>query len=245
MSHMKSQNKFKKLEKREKFAIFISLFILLVGVFPIRAEAAELNVNGATLSWSDTMYKSDGCSRYNFEYFNGSGIRLLKLEMVITDPYGRKVADSSKIGIDPNLRGTFTPQICESQFTAGLGPYTVELSIEDYAGSTRRGTKNFVFLAIPGTSSGGSSSGGIGATPAPTVTVTARPSPGPTVTVTATPAPAPTVTVTASSAPVIDPYFKNEATRLQGELTLLKSEFNVLKAKLTKICKVKPKPKFC
>jgi hypothetical protein len=242
---MKSQHKYKSFKNRDKFVIFTSIFVLLAAIFPIRAEAAELNVYGATLSWSDKMYKSDGCSRYNFEYFNGSGIRLLDLEMVITDPYGRKVANESKIGIDPNLRGTFTPQICASQFTAGLGPYTVELSIEDYAGSTRRGTKDFFFLAIPGSNSGGSSSGGIGATPAPTVTVTARPSPGPTVTVTATPAPAPTVTVTASSAPVIDPYFKNEATRLQGELTALRNEFDVLKAKLTKICKVKPKPKFC
>lgn len=227
-------------------ASVVSFVGLLAGVFiPSQANAAELNVYGATLTWSDKMYKSDGCSRYNFEYFNGTGIRLLDLEMVITDPYGRKVADSSKIGIDANLKGTFSPQICASQFTAGLGPYTVELSIEDYAGSTRRGTKEFYFLEIPGTSSGGSSSSGGIATPTPTVTVTAKPSPAPTVTVTATPAPAPTVTVTASAAPVIDPYFKNEATRLQSELVSLRSEFDALKSKLAKICKVKPKPKFC
>jgi hypothetical protein len=81
--------------------------------------------------------------------------------------------------------------------------------------------------------------------PAPTVTVTASPAPAPTVTVTASPAPAPTVTVTTTAAPVVDPYFKNEALRLQGELNAMRTEFDALKVKVAKICKVKPKPKYC
>jgi hypothetical protein len=205
------------------------------------ANAGELDVLGGKLTWSDKMYRSDSCSRYDFTYSNQTGVELLQLGMELNDPFGRNLVSQSQIGIAANKSGTWNVQICKSSFTNGLGPYIVKLIVKDYYSTQRQSTKEIMFLEIPGSTP----SGGSIASPVPTVTVTARPSPAPTVTVTATPAPAPTVTVTASSAPVIDPYFKNEATRLQGELTALRNEFDALKAKLTKICKVKPKPKFC
>lgn len=242
-SNGRLSNRFKVITTLTSF-LFLSLL-----VFPLKAEAAELNVYGATATWSDKLYKATGCSQYDFSYNNASGIRLLSLSVSILDPYGQKLADNIKVGLDNGLKGTFNLQICSFAFTAGLGPYTVKLSIQDYAGSTRQGTKEFYFLEIPNSNSGGSTSGstggGLGASPAPTVTVTAKPVPAPTVTVTAAPAPAPTVTVTASAAPIVDPYFKNEATRLQAELSSLRSDFDAMRTKLTKICKVKPKPKYC
>jgi hypothetical protein len=73
--------------------------------------------------------------------------------------------------------------------------------------------------------------------------VTATPAPAPTVTVTATPAPAPTVTVTATPAPI---YIENPADQtLTNLVTKLNSEVKILKAKVKKICAVKPKPKGC
>jgi hypothetical protein len=54
------------------------------------------------------------------------------------------------------------------------------------------------------------------------------------VTVTATPAPAPTVYIT-------NPSDKN----LADLVTSLKSQVNLLNAKLKKICSAKPKPKNC
>ncbi len=213
-------------------------------ISPQEANAGELDVLGGRLTWSDKMYKSDGCSRYDFTYSNQTGIELLQLGMELNDPYGRSLAWNSQIGIGPNKSGTWNLQICKSSFTNGLGPYIVKLIVKDYYSTQRQATKEIMFLEIPGSTSGSTSPGGI-ASPAPTVTVTARPTPAPTVTITAAPVPAPTVTVTASAAPIIDPYFKNEATRLQAELTALRSEFDAMKTKLTKICKVKPKPKFC
>jgi hypothetical protein len=74
--------------------------------------------------------------------------------------------------------------------------------------------------------------------------VTATPAPAPTVTVTATPAPAPTVTVTATPAPTV--YVTNPSDKnLTDLVTSLKSQVNLLNAKLKKICAVKPKPRNC
>ncbi len=220
-------------KKNNVFLVALMVFAS-TAIMSQRADAAELDVLGGKLTWSDKMYKSDSCSRYDFVYSNQTGIRLLSLGMELNDPYGRNLVDKSQIGIDPNTSGTWNLQICSRSFTNGLGPYIVKLIVKDYYSTQRQATKEIMFLEIPGTTS-----------PTPTVTVTAAPVPAPTVTVTAAPVPAPTVTVTASAAPIVDPYFKNEATRLQAELASLRSTFVAMKAKLDKICRVKPKPKFC
>jgi hypothetical protein len=234
----------KKINFRLVLLTSLTSFALIIAASP--AKSAELTSNGVSLTWKDSLYKpNSGCSNFDFNYRNGSNINLLNIKLSIQDPYGREIGWKwASGGVDNGVTGVFTVSICSSSFSNGLGPYSVILSYEDYYNSVRKVSKDINFLEIPNSSGSGSGSGGI-ASPTPTVTVTAKPSPAPTVTVTATPAPAPTVTVTANAAPVVDPYFKNEATRLQGELTAMRSELDALKVKVAKICKVKPKPKYC
>lgn len=229
---------------RKSFITWLSALLIISNLaFVGPAKADSLNVYGGVVTWPDKLYipENNTCSNWAFSYKNSSGVELLLLGFILADTYGRKVEEQSEVGIKPEISGTWNFQVCSFDFKNGLGPYELKVYVKDYAGTQRESSKNVTFLTIP-TSVGGGSSGGI-ASPTPTVTVTAKPSPAPTVTVTATPAPAPTVTV--SSAPIVDPYFKNEATRLQGELSTLRSELNSVKAKLSKICKAKPKPKYC
>jgi hypothetical protein len=218
---------------RNTWPLAIIIFVVTSTIASSPANAGELEVLGGKLSWSDKMYKSDSCSSYDFSYSNQSGVRLLLLGMELNDPFGRKLDSQQQIGIDPNKSGTWNLNICSRDFTNGLGPYIVKLIVKDYYSTQRQSTKEIMFLEIPNSSSGGSSGGAIGASPTPTVTVTAKP------------APAPTVTVTTTAAPVVDPYFKNEALRLQGELNAMRTEFDAFKVKVAKICKVKPKPRYC
>ena len=211
-----------------------TLLIAFTSVFAISsANAGELNVLGGKLTWSDKMYISDRCSNYDFSYSNETGIELLILGFELNDPFGRNLAYASQIGIKPNRSGTWNSQICSNKFTNGLGPYVIKLKVQDYASTQRQETSEIYFLPLPGATP----------TPTPTVTVTATPAPAPTVTVTRTPAPAPTVTVTAMPAPI---YIENPANRTLTDLvTNLNSEVKALKAKVKKICAVKPKPKGC
>jgi len=182
------------------------------------SRADSLEVLGGVVSWPDTMYFPDGCSNFSFQYKNNTGVRLLQLGFIITDPFGRKVEDDSEIGIDPNKSGTWNKQICSFDFKNGLGPYVMKVYVEDYSSTQREITKDIYFTAIPGSTSGSSSV--LKPTPAPAVTVTAKPEPAPTVTLNPEPA-------------------------LLARIMVLESELNVAKSKLKRICAVKPKPKFC
>jgi hypothetical protein len=151
----------------------VSLLIVIASVFATSpASAGELTVLGAKLSWSDKMYKSDGCSRYDFEYLNGTGIELLSLAFELNDPFGRNLTSWSEVGIKPNTSGTWNRQICSSAFTNGVGPYIIKLTVKDYNSTQRQDIKEIYFLPLPT------------ATPTPKVTVTAAPNPAPTVYVT-------------------------------------------------------------
>ena len=223
-----------------------TLLIAFTSVFSISsANAGELNVLGGKLTWSDKMYISDRCSNYDFSYSNETGIELLILGFELNDPFGRNLAYASQIGIKPNRSGTWNSQICSNKFTNGLGPYVIKLKVQDYASTQRQETSEIYFLPLPGATPAPAPTVTVTATPAPapTVTVTATPAPAPTVTVTRTPAPAPTVTVTATPAPI---YIENPANRTLTDLvTNLNSEVKALKAKVKKICAIKPKPKGC
>jgi len=170
-----------------------ALLIAFTSVFAISsARAGELNVLGGKLAWSDRMYIAEGgCSRYDFQYSNETGVELLLFGFELNDPFGRNLANWTEVGINPNKSGTWNVQICPSAFKNGLGPYVIKLIVKDFAKTQRQESKEIYFLPIPGATP----------TPTPTVTVTATPAPAPTVTVTATPAPAPKVTVTATPAP--------------------------------------------
>jgi len=204
---------------RSRVAFTILSLILGVGIIVAPASRADsLDVLGGIVSWPDKMYLPDGCSNFSFQYKNNSGVRLLQLGFILSDPYGRKLEDASQIGIDPGKSGTWNQQMCSWDFKNGTGPYVMKVYLEDYSSIQREVTKEIFFSAIPGNATSPSS----GLSPAPTVTVTA------------TPAPAPTVYVT-------NPSDEN----LTDLVTSLKSQLRLLNAKVKRICSVKPKPKGC
>jgi hypothetical protein len=252
---------------RRLYASLLSLLLLFSGsiFFASTAKADSLEVLGGVVTWPDKMYLPDGCSSFAFQYRNGTGVGLLLLGFIISDPFGRKVEDQSEIGIDPNKSGTWNVQMCSFDFKNGLGPYTIKVFVKDYSSTQREVQKEIYFLPIPnstGSGSGLSPAPTVTVTatpapaptvtvtatpaPAPTVTVTATPAPAPTVTVTATPAPAPTVTVTATPAPAPTVYVTKPSDKNLADLvTSLKSQVNLLNAKVKRICTIKPKPKGC
>ncbi len=130
----------------------ISLGLILNSVpYASKSFAGELNILGGKISWSDKMYFSDRCSRYDFKYSNESGIRLLQLGFELNDPYGRNLISFSEVGIDPNKSGTWNMQICSKQFTNGLGPYIMKGIVKEYGSSQRQETREIYFLPLPGT----------------------------------------------------------------------------------------------
>jgi hypothetical protein len=215
-----------------KLALIALLAFTIPGISANSASADGLSVLGGTVSWPDTMYVATGCSKYEIQYANGTGVELLSLGFDLTDPYGASVAWDSQIGIKAGISGSWDIQICSWKFTNGNGPYTMKVTVKDYAGTARSATKQIMFLTAPGAAKPSASNAL--PTPAPTVTVTARPEPAPTVTVTARPEPAPTVYAT-------NPADEN----LKALVASLQSQISLLNSKLKKICASKPKPKGC
>jgi hypothetical protein len=155
--------------KNLRFTV-VSLLIATTSVVAApQATAGELSLLGAKLTWSDKMYVSDVCSRYDFQYTNGTGIELLSLGFELNDPFGRNLTDWSETGIAPNKSGTWNRQICRSAFTNGVGPYIIKLKIKDYSSTQRQETKELYFLPLPT------------ADTTPKVSLPATPSPAPTV----------------------------------------------------------------
>ena len=185
--------------KRKSYVYFIS-FALFSGFMTIpisSANAGELNLIGATVKWSDNMYIATGCSNYDFNYANNTGIRLLNMSFYVIDEYGDQVVTQSQAGgMDNGISGTWNTQICSFQFKSGIGPYNTKLTIKDYAGTTKQVEGQITFLARPN--------------------------------------------VATSSAPK-----PSAGLDLSSQLLVLQIELRTLKAKVSKICSVKPKPKFC
>ena len=184
-------------DKRKSYVYFIS-FALFSGFMTIpisSANAGELNLIGATVKWSDNMYIATGCSNYDFNYANNTGIKLLDMSFLLTDNYGDQLAWKS-LTLDNGISGTWNTQICNFQFTSGIGPYNTKLTIKDYAGTTKQVVGQITFLARPN--------------------------------------------VATSSAPK-----PSAGLDMSSQLLALQIELRTLKAKVSKICAVKPKPKFC
>ena len=217
-----------------KAKIIFSVLALSFGLSlagSVQSQADSLSILGGTVTWPDKMYdpsNSSGCSNVGFAYENNTGVELLQLGFILTDPFGRKVADRSEIGIKPNKSGTWNIQICS--LPNGLGPYVMTVYVKDFASTQRQITKEVNFLEIPAATP----------KPTPTVTITKTPAPAPTVTITATPAPAPTVTITATPEPDT-----SKIVSLEDALKSSQNQIKSLKSKLTKICSAKPKPKSC
>jgi hypothetical protein len=136
------------------------------------ANAGQVEVQGASISWDDaTFYMPTGCSRFQFNWSNQTGRRLLALRLSMTDPFGDSVVSDSKIGIESGTSGFFDRQICRHQLENGLGPYRVTLTIEDYTslgGGAWASTADLNFIPRPGEA------------PAPTQTAAPAQTPKPT-----------------------------------------------------------------
>jgi hypothetical protein len=129
------------------------VFVYFLSLLPIySANAGELNLIGATVKWSDKIYIATGCSNYDFNYANNTGIKLLNLAFYITDEYGDQVVWRSE-SLDNGISGTWNIQICNHQFKSGIGPYNTKLTIKDYAGTQRQVEGQITFLARPGATS--------------------------------------------------------------------------------------------
>lgn len=114
--------------------------------FSTPAKADTMDVLGATVTWDASMlYEPTACSSFNFNYNNGSGIRLLQMEFQIKSKFGDSIARESQIGINSGTSGTWRVQICRSALIDGLGPYKTEFTIEDYSGSSRMVTGSISF----------------------------------------------------------------------------------------------------
>lgn len=111
----------------------------------------EVSVSGATVRWSTELFFPTGCSRFTFYYSNYTGIRLLSLEMDITDSTGNLITWESEIGINNNVSGTWSTQICGHQLDGGPEFYNVELIIEDYNSHTLSDSDYLWFVGVPGT----------------------------------------------------------------------------------------------
>ena len=209
--------------------LLLSLILLFTGsVFVSTAARADsLDVLGGVVTWPDKMYLPDGCSSFAFQYRNNTGVELLQLGFIISDPFGRSVERESQIGIGPNKSGTWNVQMCSFDFKNGLGPYIIKVFVSDYSSTQREVQKEIYFLPIP--NSAGSGSSGSGLNPVPTVTVTAKPAPAPTV-YTVNPA---------------DQSLADMVKTLTNVVRSQTGQLSTLNAKLKKICSAKPKPKGC
>ena len=141
-------------------SLLLSVSLGLSGFAPAQAlepksatpvsQLGSVSVAGASVTWdSASLWAPVGCSRFDFSYKNETGIRLLVLSAEITSQFGDSVARESEIGVDPNVFGTWSVQICESDLVDGLGPYRLRLSIEDYDSSERSAIAEINFKARP------------------------------------------------------------------------------------------------
>jgi hypothetical protein len=127
------------------FAILLLTSAGIVGV-SLPAQAGSLEVLGATVTWDEaSLFEPTGCSSFNFRYVNGTGLRLLQLEFQVKSRFGDSVVRESQIGIPAGTSGQWRVQVCKSELIDGLGPYSTELSIEDYDGTVRTATGTLSF----------------------------------------------------------------------------------------------------
>ncbi len=202
--------------------LIAGLLVTIYSVFSLsNANAGQLSAAGATISWDDsTFYEPSACTGYNFNYTASNKVLLADIE--ITNRFNDKIG--STIFFGPNS-GRVSVQVCTGKDLTGTKVALVVKGSASNGGTDDVVSTPITFLSRSATPT---------VTPAPTVTVTAKPSPAPTVTITATPAPAATVYVT-------NPADQNLSALVASQ----KSQIASLSAKLKKICSAKPKPKGC
>lgn len=205
------------------------LIFLALGVFVTPASAdttPTLTKSGVTLSFPSPVYEVISATSVITNYTNNSGYELSSLSYELTDKFGTIVAGTTssaynvKNGSSGNLKDTwFSFEIDKS-----APPYKITMKISYLFGSG----KSDEFISAP-----------FEFMPR----VANLPTPTPTVTATYTPLPVPTVTITSKPVQSITAWATLES--LKAELAIAKNDLNAVKAKLTKICSTKPKPKGC
>lgn len=161
---------------RTPLAVLAALALLGgIAVPTASANAATLNVENVTVTWDEaTFYAPDGCSSFAFDYANNIGFELLTLRMLITDQYGSVIDRESEIGVKSGASGRWDVQICSFELTNGLGPYQVQLNIQDYNSVSRFSTLPLTFIARPAAPSTSTpTTPSISTSTTPTVTTTA------------------------------------------------------------------------
>ena len=133
------------------FCTMVTLISSLI-VNPNGASAGEIIIGDSSLSWNDKMYKSDGCSKYDFNYKSVvKTANSTNIEFALTDPFGRQVSNASSRNRSGSISGTWSQQICLREFTNGLGPYILKFTVFDILSSnTISDTKEIFFLPLPG-----------------------------------------------------------------------------------------------
>jgi hypothetical protein len=199
--------------------LIVGLLLSTTSVFSVSAQAAEpsVTVSGITLSWPAVIYRPVSSSQVTMSIANNSGRTLLYVAYTVTDRIGTQVAFGSATEIPRGL-SSITHVWYAKDIDVGKAPFTLAFYVA-----------YFPSAGIPNPPSvsaefdfASRSAGGASPTAAPTVAKTATPSSAPTVYIT-------------------NPSDKN----LNDLVTSLKSQVNLLNAKLKKICAVKPKPKNC
>jgi hypothetical protein len=134
--------------KNSKLLLACMVIIAATIVPAAPANSAEISVIGGKLYWDEnSLYAPTGCSSFSFNYENGTGIRLLEFSMEIKSRFGDSLERESIIGMPAGVTGTWSSQICKSQLSDGLGPYSVTLHVEDYNGSVRLAQGELLFIS--------------------------------------------------------------------------------------------------
>jgi hypothetical protein len=161
----------------------------------------------------------------SFDFANNSASSVVEIKFEIVDKTGALIYTQNtpesllKFGSKARVNANFY----DVQFKKAPEPLTITLSVAYLDAGAGKTTRRVAQVSSP-------------------LKFIERPIavPTPTVTVTFTPAPVPTPTVTVTSSALV-----SENSLLRSELDKVKLQLKSLNLKVTKICKLKPKPKGC
>ena len=219
------------MKQNLKFSLAAIALILCALIVPIKATAASLvlSTSGVTMSFPDDILRPvpETGTTVSFDFANNSASSVVEIKFEIADKTGALIYTQNtpesllKFGSKTRVNANFY----DAQFKKATEPLTVTVFVaymDAGAGKTTRRVAQvstpLKFIERPI------------AVPTPTVTLTFTPAPVPT----------PTVTVTVNSSALV-----SENSLLRSELNKVKLQLKSLNLKVTKICKLKPKPKGC
>jgi hypothetical protein len=137
--------------RRSRRRICASIVVLMLasaglqGVLAPSAYAGELSLQGVTIRWNDNAFvRPNGCENYSFDWVNNSGRDLLQVRVQVFQSTGFTIFWQWAIPARAGESGTFNQVICDSRLRDGLGPYRIDLYIENYSS---RGGGSFVASA--------------------------------------------------------------------------------------------------